>query len=68
MDGTKVKAKSTPYYLLRRYWRSNPTNKKKLEKWVDENTNFGSVPVFLRAGGIDQHPNVISDLKVPNSW
>lgn len=64
---TSVKSKSTPYYVLRGFWRSSPTNKKKLEKWVDDKTHFGSVPVFLRAGGADLHPEIISDLKIQNS-
>jgi hypothetical protein len=66
-EETKVKSKSTPYYALRAFWRKSPKNKKKLEKWVDDNTDFGSVPIFLRAGGLDQHPEILKDLKVYSS-
>jgi hypothetical protein len=63
----KVKSRSTPYYVLRGFWRKNRKNKKKLEKWVDDNTDFGSVPVFLRSGGPDLHPEILADLKVYGS-
>jgi hypothetical protein len=63
---TSVTATNAPHHGLRKFWRSGRANKKKMEKWVDDKTHFGSVPVFLRAGSPDLYQKIISDLKIPN--
>lgn len=51
---------------LRSFWRSSRKNKNKVENWVDEKTEFGSVAVFLRSGSTDLFEEIISDLKIEN--
>jgi hypothetical protein len=56
---------TNPDHDLRSFWRSNKTNKKKLEDWVDHKTHFGSVPVFLRSGSSELFEKALSDIQNP---
>jgi hypothetical protein len=50
---------------IRVFWRSSATNKKSVEDWVDNNTNFGSVPVFLRSNSTVLYQQIIKALSIP---
>lgn len=62
---TNIALSDPPHDGLREFWRSSPANKKKVEKWVDDNTVLGSVPVFLRSGSADLFEKIAKDLKMP---
>jgi hypothetical protein len=47
------------------FWRSSAKNKKAVEDWVDSNTKFGSVPVFLRSNSTSLYQQIISKLGIP---
>ncbi len=50
---------------IRAFWRSSAKNKKDVEDWVDNNTNFGSVPVFLRSNSTALYQQIIKKLGIP---
>jgi hypothetical protein len=50
---------------IRTFWRSGPANKRAVEDWVDNNTNFGSVPVFLRSNSTALYQQIIGKLGIP---
>jgi hypothetical protein len=45
--------------------RSSAKNRKAVEDWVESNTNFGSVPVFLRSNSTALYQQIISKLGIP---
>jgi hypothetical protein len=49
---------------IRTFWRSSAANKRAVEDWVDNNTSFGSVPVFLRSNSTALYQRIISELRI----
>lgn len=50
---------------IRAFWRSSARNKKSVEDWVDNNTDFGSVAVFLRSNSTPLYQQIIKQLSIP---
>jgi len=45
--------------------RSSAANRKAVQDWVDNNTDFGSLPVFLRSNSTALYQRIISELGIP---
>jgi hypothetical protein len=50
---------------IRAFWRSSPANKRLVEGWVENNTPFGSLPIFLRQNATPLYQRVIIELNIP---
>jgi len=50
---------------IRAFWRSSPANKRRAEDWVENNTPFGSLPIFLRQNATPLYQRMINELNIP---
>lgn len=52
---------------IRTFWRSSASNKRTVEKWIENNTSYGSVAIFLRSNSAELYSKIITDLSISTS-